>query len=234
MIDVVIVNWNGDASEKGLVTPDILEALREVDLQTVVNAKVLDVYEREGIPAAYWQIGIKFPAAPYQGDVPAYEVLFQGNCYNEERKALVTALRSVRINRRKLNLGIYGSCAGANGNSHYDFAEQYALNSKAQIVIGDTYPNTVGFVSNRLFQVLSAGGFMLQQHSPRLDALTGLKAGVHYVEWNTLDELKRLIVEWLQPERAEDRRRIASAGQAFVCEHFTYDAQVRKLWSLLP
>lgn len=232
--DMAVVNWNGDAHESGLISPDIMEALRYVDLQTVVNAKVLHNYESEGIPAAYWQIGWKAPAAPYEGEVPSYEVLWQGNCYNDERRALIAALRSTRIGRRKLKLGVYGNAPGADGYTHYDFAHQAALNAAATIVVGDTYPNTEAFVSNRVFQVLGAGGFLLQQHSRNLDQYTGLLPDVHYVEWTDLADLQKKIRLWLEPERAEARQRIAAAGCKFVRENFNYDAQVRKLWALLP
>lgn len=231
---MVVVNFNGDAHERGLTSPDILEALKHVDLQTTVNAKVLPIYERESIPAAYWQFSWTQEAAPYEGEVPEYEVLFQGNAYNEERLALVEALRGIRIGRRKVNLGVYGSCPGSNGNSHYDFAMQAALNRGAQIVIGDIYPGTVAFVSNRLFQVLGAGGFLLQQHSPRLEEFTGLKAGVHFAEWTDLADLAVQVKHWLQPEQAGERERIAVSGCTFVRENFSYDAQVKKMWELLP
>jgi glycosyltransferase involved in cell wall biosynthesis len=232
---MVIVNFNGDAHERGLTSPDIMEALRHVDLQTTVNAKVLPIYEREGVPAAYWQFSWTQEAAPYEGEVQAHECLFQGNCYNKEREALIAALRGVRIGRRKLNLGVYGSCPGSDGNSHYDFAHQAALNRAAQIVIGDIYPGTVAFVSNRLFQVLGAGGFLLQQHSPRLEEFTGLKAGVHYAEWIDLADLAEKVKYWLLPEQSEARARIAECGMEYVRTNFTYDDQVRKLLcDLLP
>src|SRR6185436_1092951 len=125
--------------------PNILEALHEVDLQTIINLKVIPVYEREGIRAAYWQIGYKDPGAPYQGDVVAHQVLFQGNCYDDRRTAIVEALRSTG-----LEVGVYGSCPGAIGNSHYDFAYSRALYEHCTLTVSDTYPNTEGFVSNRL------------------------------------------------------------------------------------
>jgi glycosyltransferase involved in cell wall biosynthesis len=231
--DMVIVNWCGDAHERCLIDPDVMEMLRHVDLQTTINAKVLPQYERSGIPAAYWQIGYKAPAAPYEGEVPLHEVLFQGNCYNAERKALIGALRSIRINKHRPDIGIYGSCEGATGNTHYDFAHQAALNANAVIVIGDTYPNTEAFVSNRLFQVLGAGGFLLQQHSKNLDRYTGLIAGVHYVEWTDLTDLVAKVKHWLKPEQEAARQQIAEAGQTFVQANFSYDAQVQKLWGLL-
>lgn len=226
--DTVIVNWNGDAHESGLIAPDVLEVLREVDLQTGVNAAVKPVYDAEGIPWAYWQIGYKDPATTLP-EMPAHEVLFMGNCYNDARYALIETLHATPH-----AVAVYGNCPGALGNTHYDFSAQQSLYSRAKLTISDTFPDTVGFVSNRLFQALAAGAFLLQQHSPELDAYTGLIAGEHYIEWQTLDDLPAVIDEWLAADRAQDRQRIAETGQAFVRAHFSYDAQVGKLWDLLP
>lgn len=227
--DTVIVNWVGDAHLRCLTTPDIMEMLGEVDLQTVVNAAVLPTYERAGIPAAYWQIGWKQAASAYEREVPAHEVLIQMNCYDDRRKALVAAVRAIRVNKRKLNVGVYGSCAGANGNTHYSFSHQEALNRAATLVIGDTYPDTEAFVSNRVFQVLGAGGFLLQQESTNLQEYTGLTDGVHLVHWSDLADLKAKIGYWLRPERAAQRAAISEAGQAFVQANYSYPRQVEKL-----
>lgn len=228
--DLVVVNWNGDAHEKGLIKEDILEMLGYVDLQTVVNTAqpVRDTYEQRGVKWAYWQIGYKDPAAPYSGVAPKHDVLFMGNCYNDERHHLIEALDKAA----GTGLGLYGSCPGATGNTHYDFAHQRALYEAATITVSDVFPNTEGFVSNRLFQALSAGAFVLQQHSPKLDEYTGLKAGVHYIEWRNLRELELLIAEWMK-KPAKERNRIAKAGKTYVRKHFSYDAQVTKLWGLL-
>lgn len=224
---MIVVNWNGDAHEIGLTSGGVLELLRFVDLQTTINAKVLPEYEALGVRAAYWQIGYKDPIGELP-DMPTYDVLFQGNCYNKLRDALVKTLRSV-----KANVGIYGNCPSSNGNTHYDFAAQRALYSRAKIVIGDTYPNTRAFVSNRLFQALSAGAFMLQQVSVDLDAFTGLQDGAHYIGWTNLTDLKAKIAYWLP--RDEERQQIAAQGRAFVRANFSYPAQVRKLFDdLLP
>lgn len=227
--DMVIINWNGDAHEKGLIAPDIIEALREVDLQTVINLAVMPMYEREGIRAAYWQIGWTQPAEDYADAVIAYDLLWQGNCYDERRLKLVESLRTTG-----LNVGVYGSCPNADGNTHYDFAHQAALYKAATIVIGDTYPGTVGFVSNRLFQALGAGAFLLQEHSDKLDELTGLRAGEHYVEWSDLGDLREKIQEWTLPDKAQARAEIAAEGQKFVRQNFSYASQLEKLWTLLP
>lgn len=226
---MIIVNWNGDAHEWGLTAPDVLCMLRHIDLQTTVNAKVLPFYAEHGICAAYWQIGYKDPAEPIP-DMPAYDVLWQGNCYDDRRTLMVDLLHKLPY-----NVGIYGNCKGANGNTHYSFAAQRSLYAQARITVGDTFPDTVGFVSNRLFQALAAGAFMLQQHSPHLDELTGLRAGVHYVEWTDLKDLQAKIAHWMRPETTAQRNEIARAGRDFVRANFSYDAQVDKLFTdLLP
>lgn len=225
-----IVNWNGDA--RNLTTPDYLHMLTLLDLQLVVNAAALSVYQEKGIRAAYWQIGYEDAPAPAQ-DVAAHDVLFLGNCYNEARRAIETALRSLPC-----NVGLYGDgWQQADGNCLYDFNVGAGLYQKAKIAISDTFTDgttpITAFVSNRTFQALAAGAFVLQQYSPRLDEYTGLQSGVHYVEWQTLDDLKELITLYL-PEQKE-RQRIAAAGQAFVTEHYSFDAQVKVLLrDLLP
>jgi spore maturation protein CgeB len=233
--NTVVVNWNGDIHEAGLVSDGVIALLRYVDLQTTINAKVLPVYEKLGINAAYWQIYFKEPVLPLP-DMPAYEVLFSGNCYDDRRTKLVSDLRNTRHpNTRPVNLGVYGNCAYADGNTHYNFSAQASLYQKAKIVVGDTFPGGEGFVSNRLFQVLGNGGFLLQQHSPRLDELTGLQAGTHYAEWTTNKALKEKIMYWLKPENDEKRQEIARQGCEFVRSCYSADAQVRKLFTeLLP
>jgi glycosyltransferase involved in cell wall biosynthesis len=227
--DMAVVSWNGDAHEGGLISPEVLEVLKQVDLQTVVNTKVLPVYEKNGIRAEYWQIGVKYPAQPYAGSVPEWDCLFLGNCYSGERRDLVNTIRSVK----GLRVGVYGNCPGNTGNTHYDFAHSTELYKHCKVAISDVYPNTEGFVSNRLFQALAAGAFVLQQHSPRLDELTGLRAGVHYVEWTDLKDLKRKLRKWSSENRDPERKKIADEGKAFVRDNFSYDRQVEKLLGML-
>jgi len=225
----VVVNWNGDAHEEGLVSKCVIQLLRHVDLQLTCNAAVLGRYVELGIPAAYYQIGYKDPAPGVAlPDVPAHDVLWQGNWY-AYRQPLYELLLELRA--KGLNVGIYGNHSASNGTTHYDFAAQRALYSYARISIGDTFPGTVGFVSNRVFQALASGAFLLQQHSPELERWTGLRAGVHYVEWRTIDELRDLVYLWLT--RDEARARIAQQGQAFVRANYNYDAQAARLLRLV-
>ncbi len=221
----LIVNWNGDAHERGLIDSRVFDLLRHIDLQTTVNAKVLPVYKAEHIPAAYWQIHYKQPMVPLP-EMPAYDLLFQGN-WREDRTNLFEVL--YHLQGKGIHVGIYGNDRRAVGNTHYDFAAQAALYANATVTLGDTFPNTEAFVSNRVFQALGAGAFLLQQHSRNLEQYTGLIAGVHYVEWTDLSDMVDKFVEWSRPRMAAERAVIAAAGQAFVRENFSAQAQVRKL-----
>ena len=224
---MVVLNWNGDIHEKGLIDPGVLDILKQVDLQLTVNAQVLPTYQALGIHAAYHQIYFKEPVTI--PEMPAYDVILQANCYDARRDKLVKTLREIR----GIHFGLYGNCRGSNGNTHYSFAKQWALNRNALIVVGDTFPGGLGYVSNRLFQALAAGAFLLQEHSEGLEQYTGLKAGVHYIEWTDLVDLRSAIRYWRKPEQAEARKAIAAAGCAFVREHFSAQAQARKLFELL-
>jgi spore maturation protein CgeB len=81
-----------------------------------------------------------------------------------------------------------------------------------------------------MWEIMAAGGAVcLQQHSAGLDAVTGLKAGVHYAEWRTFDELRDLIAYYLaHPEEASTMARRAYAE---VHRNHSFDARVNWLLS---
>lgn len=227
----IFVNFNGDAHDSGLLSDGVIEMLKYVDVQTTVNAKVLPEYKRRGIAATYWQINFKdgIGAPP---EMPAHDVLFQANWY-DYRRPIFDVLK--RLTLSGVDVGLYGNHSMATGNTHYDFSAQGALYANAKVTIGDTFPDTVGFVSNRVFQALANGSFLLQQYSQDLEIYTGLQAGTHYAEWRTVDDLHARIVEWLDPSKEAERKAIAECGKAFVREHFSADAQAAKLFSeVLP
>jgi glycosyltransferase involved in cell wall biosynthesis len=228
--NMVWVNWNGDYAPGGLTSPAMLNILKWVDLQLVVNGSVLDTYKQQGIAAAYWQIGYEEPGE----DLPEaeyHDVVFLANAYTEGRKALENVLYGVF---RETTVGLYGSgWDNSKGTNLYDFATGKAIYRNAKIAIGDNqFPDAYGFVSNRLFQALAAGGcLLLHQYVPGLDELTGLQAGVHYIVWHKESDLRRQIKYYLKEE--DERRRIADAGTAFVREHHSFDARVKELHDLL-
>lgn len=228
--DMVVVNWNGDVHNVGLIDEAMLVYLMHVDLQLVVNESVLPIYRQRGIEAAYWQIG--FEPTDELPEVRSHDVVFLANGYSDERQALASMLTSLPI-----NVGLYGrGWKWPNGDTTYDFAAGRAIYQRAKIAIGDNqYSDQRGFVSNRLFEALASGVFLLHQAVPGLEDLTGIREGVHYVEWTDVKDLQAKITYWLNPKRNSKRREIAAAAKAFVEEHHSFEARVKQLFEeILP
>ncbi len=165
--------------------------------------------------------------------VAAHDVVWLANGYTDERKRLGELLRAMQ----GVNVGLYGTgWRMPNGNTTYNFAAGAALYRKAKIALGDNqYADQRGFVSNRIFEALANGAFLLHQRVDGLEELTGLQAGVHYVEWTTPQDLQQKIRWWLNPKHAAERKIIAQAGEKFVRAQHSFDARVRDLFErILP
>jgi glycosyltransferase involved in cell wall biosynthesis len=231
---VFMANWNGDVYPAALKSKPMLDALRFFDLQLVVNAGVIPFYEQHGIPCAYWQCAAEEPEGELP-DVSKWDVLFLGSNYSEYRGQFADFLRTLGIPK----LGLYGLNWGADGNPDctYDFLTGTALYRNAKIALGENqYLENAAFVSNRLWEALHAGGaLLLHQRVNDLEKYTGLRAGEHYIEWETHEDLARLIPYWLDPTNQKARKLIVKAGKRFVDEHHSFDARVRDLFTnLLP
>jgi len=234
-----IINWNGDQAPGGLASTPMLALLRHVDLQLITNLDVVDVYEQERIKWAYWQIGFEDVGDDYQSIADAY-YRDQGrpSPFDNVDTWPVVYLASLRSPERQAIAAIveeFGGRVFTPGDefaSLYNFGVTKAIYRHAKIAISDNGFTSKGFVSNRLFQALSAGGcVVLQQHVDMLDELTGLKLGEHYVGWSNLESLRYAIK--LQLENESLRQHVADAGTAFVRENFSFDAQVVKLMALI-
>ena len=224
----VIVNWNGDVYPKVLTSPEMMQQCAYTDLQLVVNSDVLPFYAEHGVRAAYWQVAFE-PVGDLNADAPAHDVLFMGNNYSAKRAALGDVLRLLPH-----DVGIYGRNWGAaRGDTLYDFTAGASLLRKCKIAVGDNQWNDKGFVSNRLFETLANGAFLLHQTIPGLDELTGIRDGEHLVFWADLDDLQAKVAHWLDPKQAKRRRKIAAVGEKFVREHHSFDCRVKELFEVL-
>ena len=223
---LVIANWNGDVYLEHLTSAPMLDLLRSVDIQLTVNASALDAYAPEGIRAFYFPFGYEAPTAPLP-NTPAYDVVFLGNAYSDARRRLYDTLRQLEA-----SVGIYGTgWEQAQGECNYDFAVAEALYRRAYIVISDNqFPEARGYMSDRPIQALAAGGgLLLQQYVADLQPLTGLQNGVHYVEWQTPDDLHARVADWLHGERTDERGRIAETAREFVLRWHTWERRVEQL-----
>ena len=224
-------NWNGDYWPEPMFRPDMLALLRHLDIQLAVNGAVIKDFEQHGIRAAYFPFGFEPPNRDLP-DVPRYDVVYLGNNYSESRRRLYDVLRALPY-----HVGIYGSgWPQSEGECTYDFTMGEALYRNAKLTISDAqWPDADGYLSNRPFQAMAAGCFLLQQRVRMMDTMTGLREGKHYVGYDTMDELPALVAHWLAPEQDAKRREIAWRAQKFVRLFHGWDARVTCLVEkLLP
>lgn len=224
--DVTFVNWSGDSWSWSLTAEPMLELAKQYDIWLVCAPDTLPTYAEHGINARFWQIAYEYPLTPLP-DMPEYDVVFMGNVISEPRRKLLEWLRD----QTDYRVGIYGDWEHADGHNTYHFDEGEALYKGAKIAIADcAYPDQRNYISNRPFHVGAAGGAVLfHQHVERMDVLSGMVAGEHYVEWHNVTDLDRLIRFWLDDERAGDRQRIAKAAREFVLRWHTWEQRVEQL-----
>lgn len=229
------VNWNGDYHPEDLLRADNIAMAKEFDLQCVVTTQVRQPYSNAGVSWMYWQIGYEESDAEPNGSTPRHDVVFLANGYSGQRLSLGRMLRTMR----GVNVGVYGSWSAggiANGSNLYDFDAGQRLYRAAKVSIGDHQwgDDAVGFVSNRLFQALAAGGaLLLHQRVPGLEDLLGLKDGEHYIVWRDLGDLHDKVLYWINPVHEDERKAIADAGSKFVRDHHSFDSRVQELMGVL-
>lgn len=227
-----ILNWNGDYRPDHIHSPGGLNLAAAVDCQCLANASEFKRYIARGLSAAFWQIGWEPAGVGHEpnGSTPRHDVLFLGNCYTEERRQLAQALQTICDGRYKLGIYGWGWPDGvATGNTLYDFEEGCRLYQAAKVAIGDQqWTAEEGYVSNRLFQAMAAGGALFcQQRFAGMEEWLGLVEGKHLLSWGNHTELREQIQYALRHEKA--RRRIAQAGQRYVLEHHSFVARVAEL-----
>jgi len=223
----IFVNWNGDYHPEYLVKKSYVNFMKEFDYVGVVTTAIKDTYNAAGVNWFYWQIGFEEHKSTKFSKMPTHDVVFMANGYSKARVDLASKLREMR----GVDVGIYGSWPGnirANGNTLYDFDRGAALYKSSKIAIGDSqWPHAAGFVSNRLFQALAAGAFLMHQEFDGMEELLGLKDGEHLVVWNTWEGLREKIDYYLA--RPDLRRRISKSGEEFVRKNHSFDHRVGEL-----
>lgn len=223
-----MINWSGDVWNDQS-TPEMMEILRYYDYHLTVNESLLQEYRSLGIRAAYWQNSFEPNILVNPGYSNKTDVIFIGNGYTEYRLNLVKSLKELPC-----KVSIYGrGYPESDGESLYDFKKTGALYRGAKIAIADNqYLSATGFASDRLFNSLASGGCMLMhQKVEGMERLLGLVDGVHYVSWDTIEDLKVKVDYFLNNEA--HRTKIASAGHLECLTQHSFGNRVQELKSLL-
>jgi hypothetical protein len=230
------LNWNGDYQEVTALDQADIDLASAFDLQLGVSYDGAEEYEKRGIRSRYWQIGWEQEGVGYEPDwlTPHHDVLFLANkiAWYPARQEIVSFLR-----RADFKFGLYGlnwPWLWAKGSCLYDFRKGCKLIRAAKVVLADNpRPQARGYVSNRLFQSLAAGGaLVMMQYFHDYETL-GLIDGEHLVIWHELNDLREKLNYWLHPKNEDQRRAIAAAGQKFCLENHSFEVRVQELLQML-
>lgn len=236
--EMLVLNWNGDVYLDALIDPVTLAWLKaNVDVQLMVNGAALPVYAEHDIPAAYWQCAYEpvNETISYSPD-DAPDVVLLGSNYvsaqGDKRRQLADVLTNLPYKVHLVGSGWVNYPDHNAGNSTYDFELSNAIRRAAKIEVGDNqYERDTGFVSNRIFDCLAAGGaLLLHQKVLRLEEFTGLQAGVHYVEWTDVDDLKNKIAYYLNPRHNKKRAKIVKQAYDYVRSCHSFRARLNELF----
>jgi hypothetical protein len=198
------------------------------DLQLGVNRDAIEKQKAMGVNADYWQIGYEPDGIGYEATV-FNDVVFLASGYSPARQKLVKQLAGLDI-----DLAVYGSGWPGNlakGQTMYNFIEGCKIYRGAKISIGDSQWPETGFVSNRVFQALAAGGSALAHQWFRDCDKLGLVDGETCIIWKDFAELERKIKYYLAHEK--ERAAIALAGERLTLERHSFDVRVRELMEML-
>ncbi len=225
-----LINWNGDVYDRSYDSTYI-EVLRYFDVQGVVNADAMLLYRAKGINAQYWQIGYEPDGVGHEpdADTPRYDIVFQGNGYSEQRQHFGAFLRQLPY-----NVGLYGEHwqGAVKGATLYDFRAGCKLYRASTVALSDNQwtTNATGFVSNRLLQIMAAGGTLaLQQEFDGMEEWLGFHNGVHLVTWSDYNDLQDKLAYWLHAKQEKERAKIARAGQLECLRNHSFENRVAQL-----
>lgn len=222
------INWNGDFWPDNLLSEDSINLAKAFDLQLGVNRDAIEKQKAAGVNADYWQIGFEPDGVGHQ-PVTFNDVVFLASGYSPARQELVKKLKSLDI-----DLALYGSGwpnGWTKGQTMYNFIEGCKIYRGAKISIGDSQWPDTGFVSNRVFQALAAGGSALAHQWFRDMDKLGLIDSETCIIWRDFAELEKKIRYYLIHEK--ERVAIALAGERLALERHSFDVRVKELSEML-
>lgn len=103
------------------------------------------------------------------------------------------------------------------------------LYATARVVVGDSLvlPGHRNYVSDRLFETIGRGGFLIFPFVPGLEDF--VTNGVHLAQYDIGDTEQVADLIELALDRPDMARKIADEGHAHVIAHHTYDKRVQRL-----
>lgn len=148
---------------------------------------------------------------------PIYEcdIAFTGEIYEEPRKMFVSQMSKEYGDRFRVYTDVWEK----------DFAD---LCKSAKIIVAPDFPTDDFYWSNRIYQVLGAGGFMVH---PRCYGLTeqGIINNAHFIGYYDWGELKDACDSFLLKKNDKIRKKIAKQGYDLTRKKHLYTHRCQEL-----
>lgn len=220
--------WNGDYHPNNLYAQEYIEMLKLFHLTAFATEECINRYP-DDVKKMYLQIGFEEHETPPPDDL--YDIVFLANGYSDKRKNLARFLKEFPY-----RVGLFGSWPrefGAIADTTYDFYKGAEIMRASKFVISDQqWPHARGYVSNRLFQALYAGGgVVLQQWFDGIDEVLGFEHNKHLLVWKDMEEIADLVGQFIDKDKT--RAKIAEEGREFVLKNYSFDVFVKKMLEAL-
>lgn len=154
------------------------------------------------------------------------EILFIGNAHYERKTPKI-------VYEAGLPIDIYGNRwdEGVAKDTYIDNRLLRKYYSSAKIVLNDTLPSMrrYGFINNRVYDVTAAGGFLISDYMPEIEAIYGDAIPM----WKTEDELIELVKYYLDPAHEEERIDKANRARDITLKNFTSDITAEKFKTVI-
>ena len=227
------VMWYFDSHKA--IDGQILDRARRVRYFFTVSRHDVKDFRAKGVRAFYLPQGYYLPEIPgtLSREESASEIAFIGNNHGDGYR-----LKFLKLLGKKYELTVWGKGWDAlRGYCRVPdrrvFGEDYrAVCKNTKIILGLHsflgMRSKAGTVSNRIWNTLACGGFLLYQEVRNFSLL---RDGEHLVFFSGIMDAKDKIEYYLLHE--EERRRISSEGQREVLENHSYTSRVKEMLEVL-
>ena len=224
-----VINWTGDARN---YVPLWMRKF-PADVTTFSNMRDVRAFPN----AQYLQIGFDPKTYKNWQEPNHHDVVFMGNesaqfPLTPERKSMIAAIKSMSVNKMRVNFGLYGSYQGSITALNPDPQNPFPIQSQeskiyagSKIGINYSHYNIERYTSDRMFRMLGSGIMVLSHYYEGIE--DEFIIGEELDVFRTTHELKSKIEYYLNNE--EKRSEIAANGYQIAHRFFTYKSMVQSI-----
>ena len=172
-------------------------------------------------------------ASPYMDEQFWYEtaVLSRHLAHRERIKILNVLSEDYQVDLYTKDKMLEGLSSQIHIHPGMDYSEYtiFQIYNRSKININITLHCIESGLSQRLFDVMGAGGFMLTNYQPEIEEYFVL--GEDLAVYHNLDEMRQMVDYYIQHD--DERKRIAANGQRKVLAEHSYEDRFKKIMQFI-